>query len=93
MLFDYPSSLATNTISALCIPVREWRRQDRENLMNDKRKRSDRRIRDYGPPKGWADRRKQPDRRLPETEDLEMSPEDFARWFGTAMPATNSTSP
>lgn len=65
----------------------ECHRDDaREKGMQERRQRLDRRVRDYGPPKGWNDRRKQPERRLPATEDVEMSADEFARWFGAAAP-------
>lgn len=54
--------------------------------MQERRVRNDRRVRDYGPPQGWSDRRKQPERRLPATEDVDMSADEFARWFGAAAP-------
>jgi len=51
--------------------------------INDERRSGiDRRKRDVGPPNGWADRRKQPERRLPAAEETEISADEFARLFG-----------
>jgi hypothetical protein len=51
--------------------------------VNDERRSGiDRRKRDIGPPTGWADRRKQAERRLPAAEETEMSADEFAKLFG-----------
>jgi hypothetical protein len=49
----------------------------------DRRSGLDRRKRDSGPPNGWADRRKQAERRLPAAEETELSADEFAKLFGT----------
>lgn len=50
--------------------------------MENRRIRSDRRLRDYGPPTGCCERRKHAERRLPVAEEAELSAEDFAQLFG-----------
>lgn len=41
---------------------------------NDKeRSNSDRRKEDQGPPNGWGDRRRSPERRLPEVEEISVA--------------------
>ena len=40
---------------------------------NNKRTSEDRRLQDIGPPKGWSERRKRVERRLPEVEGLPFS--------------------
>jgi len=52
------------------------------NDSQDRRSGSDRRKRDVGPPNGWADRRKQAERRLPAAEETELSADEFAKLFG-----------
>ncbi len=65
---------------------------------NERRVRSDRRVRDIGPPNGWSERRKQAERRLTVAEEAELSPEEFVRYFGavangaTAKIAANTDS-
>jgi hypothetical protein len=47
----------------------------------------DRRKRDSGPPAGWKERRRNPERRLPEVEEISI--EEFNRLMqasGTSMP-------
>ena len=41
----------------------------------------DRRIEDVGPPKGWQDRRKRVERRIPETVEIEVSEAEWAAYF------------
>jgi len=53
-------------------------------MRNERRKNKDRRVRDYGPPKGWAERRKQSERRLPEVAEAELSADHFAKYFGSS---------
>lgn len=56
----------------------------------DRRTRIDRRDLDMGPPKGWSDRRKSVERRLPAAEDAEMSADEFAKYFGSSLLAFNA---
>lgn len=49
----------------------------------NRRTKTDRRQRDYGPPRGWTERRHHAERRLPAVEEAELSAEDFTRYFGT----------
>ena len=44
--------------------------------------RSDRRIEDVGPPSGWRDRRKRVERRIPMTEEIEVSEAEWLTYFG-----------
>lgn len=53
----------------------------------DRRQGRDRRRRDYGPPAGWADRRRHAERRLPKLEEVELSEADFAYYFGQLAPS------
>ena len=53
--------------------------------MNSKDKRAlqeDRRIEDVGPPTGWRDRRKGVERRIPVTEEVDVTDSQWARYFG-----------
>lgn len=50
-------------------------------IMIERRTNIERRKKDIGPPKGCPERRKCPDRRLPVTEEAELSPDEFARLF------------
>lgn len=60
-------------------------------MIAERRFRTDRRQRDTGPPRGWADRRQHAERRLPATEEAELSADDFARYFGAVgKAATNN---
>lgn len=54
----------------------------------EKRKGSDRRKIDLGPPKGCFERRKKPERRLHVPEEAELSDEDFVKLFGGAAMAS-----
>lgn len=47
----------------------------------------DRRKRDNGPPAGWKDRRRSPERRLPEVEEISI--EEFKRLMEANGPATS----
>lgn len=62
-------------------------------MENDRRMHIDRRHRDVGPPGGWSERRRRSERRLPTASVAEISPEDFARYFGSmnkaAAPVVN----
>ena len=54
--------------------------------MNRKDKRAlqeDRRIEDVGPSTGWRDRRKGVERRIPVTEEVDVTDSQWARYFGT----------
>ena len=49
----------------------------------------DRRIDDVGPPDGWRDRRRHVERRIPKTEEVEVSDEEWAAYFDN--PAKKAT--
>lgn len=57
---------------------------------NERRKQTDRRHRDAGPPKGWKDRRRSSERRLPLAVENDLSADDFERYFGKATPSVGS---
>lgn len=59
-------------------------------MNTNRRTRMDRRQRDYGPPRGWTERRQHAERRLPAAEEADLSAEDFARYFGSAGKAPDS---
>ena len=44
----------------------------------------DRREEDIGPPSGWRDRRRHVERRIPQTEEVEVSDEEWATYFDMA---------
>ena len=48
----------------------------------ERRSSVDRRKRDVGPPRGAMDRRRTPDRRLPDVEETLFSAEEWDRLFG-----------
>jgi hypothetical protein len=54
----------------------------------ERRKRSDRRLSDYGPPQGCCERRRRTERRLPELVEATMSDSDWERLFGRIPVAT-----
>ena len=58
--------------------------------MENRRIRSERRLRDYGPPTGCVERRKHAERRLPVAEEAELSAEDFAQLFGSVAKLGNA---
>lgn len=58
--------------------------------MENRRIRSDRRQRDYGPPSGCCERRKHAERRLPVADEVEMSDADFAALFGSVAKLGNA---
>ncbi|NJD24400.1 MAG: hypothetical protein FIB06_03240 [Betaproteobacteria bacterium] len=41
----------------------------------------DRRIEDNGPPSGWKERRKHVERRIPHPEEVDISDDDWERYF------------
>ena len=41
----------------------------------------DRRSEDVGPPSGWRDRRRHVERRIPTTEEVEVSDEEWETYF------------
>ena len=51
-------------------------RKDKRNLPED------RRIEDAGPPPGWRDRRKGVERRIPVTEEVDVTDSQWATYFG-----------
>lgn len=42
----------------------------------------DRREEDSGPPPGWRDRRRHVERRIPKTQEIEVSDDEWATYFG-----------
>lgn len=46
-----------------------------------RRKEADRRMDDLGPPSGWKERRRSPERRLPVVREDEVTEEEFFRMF------------
>ena len=52
---------------------------------NERRSQTDRRRRDAGPPRGWMDRRRNSERRLPQAIENDLSADEFERYFGKAM--------
>ena len=56
----------------------------------DRRSRKDRRALDLGPPKGWLERRKSVERRLPSAQEAEISADEFAQYFGSARISANT---
>lgn len=50
---------------------------------NDQRKKEDRRKVNLGPPPGCEERRKNPDRRVGHTHEVELSEEEWKAYFGT----------
>lgn len=61
-------------------------------MSEERRERQERRGRDMGPPKHCFDRRKQAERRLPEAGEAELSPDDFAKFFGSMNKAVSQES-
>lgn len=53
----------------------------------------DRRVEDIGPPKGWQDRRKRVERRIPETVEIEVSEAEWAAYFDRHSDQENSPDP
>ena len=51
------------------------------NKTNNRSGCEDRRLEDIGPPKGWQDRRKRVERRIPETIEIEVSEAEWAAYF------------
>lgn len=48
---------------------------------------NDRRQQDNGPPKGWRERRRAPERRIPELEECTISEADWLLYFGKTADA------
>jgi len=48
----------------------------------------DRREEDIGPPSGWRDRRRHVERRIPQTEEVEVSDEEWTTYFDKAAQKT-----
>ncbi len=57
----------------------------------ERRKRTERRLIDIGPPNGLAERRVNPDRRKPLLEEKELTDEEWARYFANSSPDTENT--
>lgn len=58
---------------------------------DNRRSTTDRRIRDYGPPAGWRDRRRTTERRIPNVEEQVISEEEWLLYFGTTTTSTKTT--
>ena len=59
--------------------------------MSERRAARERRHVDAGPPKGCCERRRRADRRLSTAEEVQMSADDFERFFGSAKAASGAT--
>lgn len=64
-------------------------------MATDKERRScdDRRLDDYGPPRGWKERRRRTERRIPKIEEQVISESEWLLYFGAVAPATPSITP
>jgi hypothetical protein len=56
----------------------------------ERRNRIDRRSSDAGPPRGCCERRGHAERRLPIADELEMSVDDFDKFFGGMLAKSNT---
>ncbi|MDP3537687.1 MAG: hypothetical protein Q8S26_03185 [Azonexus sp.] len=54
---------------------------------NKPRDTADRRQKECGPPRGWKDRRRSTERRIPEINETEVSDADWLLYFGGAKSA------
>ena len=59
------------------------------NKADKRRKGEDRRKEDIGPPRGWQDRRKRVERRIPEAVEIEVSEAEWALYFETPKTQTS----
>ena len=59
----------------------------------ERRQRVDRRLRDIGPPKGWRERRRSTERRMPTVEEAAVSEDDWQKYFGNYAQATTTVTP
>jgi len=57
----------------------------------ERRARLERRVIDAGPPDGSSERRRHAERRLPKSEEMQISADDWERYFGTSARASNTT--
>lgn len=57
----------------------------------ERRARNERRSLDIGPPNGWLDRRRKVERRLTAAEETELSPDEFAKYFGVSTKIATNT--
>lgn len=55
----------------------------------EQRKNNDRRQQDSGVPRGWCERRRNVERRLPDTQIMELSDHDFEKYFGSTAKISN----
>ena len=53
----------------------------------ERRTLNDRRDEDYGPPRGWRDRRRTTERRIPEIAEQRISESEWLFYFGNPRPA------
>lgn len=51
----------------------------------------DRREEDIGPPAGWRDRRRHVERRIPKTQEIEVSDDEWATYFGNGNGTNGNT--
>lgn len=63
-------------------------------MANEKhhRARADRRQHEIGPPRGWKDRRRTTERRIPEIEECEVSEAEWLLYFGSTTTTTREGS-
>lgn len=59
------------------------------NKVDKRKSHEDRRKLDIGPPKGWLERRKRVERRIPEAAEIEVSETEWALYFGSRSSQTN----
>lgn len=58
--------------------------------MIEHRLNAERRLRDFGPPRGCVERRRHAERRLPIAQETEISADDFALLFGATAKSSNT---
>jgi hypothetical protein len=58
---------------------------------NNRGPKIDRREEDIGPPAGWRDRRRHVERRIPETQEIEVSEDEWATYFGNGNGSNGET--
>lgn len=57
----------------------------------ERRARNERRLLDFGPPNGWLERRRHVERRLSASEEAELSPDEFVKYFGASTKIATNT--
>lgn len=58
---------------------------------SERRAQADRRCNDIGPPRGWKERRRTTERRIPEIEECEVSESEWQLYFGRYTSETVTT--